>query len=98
MVAAPTIVPEVARWLCLPRFHPCYSEGGLSIADRREGVKGAKGGGKSIMARRYVRLCRRWAGGYDLGVLVPRHLIMAKAMVLITATTKLNPDKSPDNP
>jgi hypothetical protein len=38
------------------------------------------------------------AEGYDLRVLVPRHLIMAKAMVLITATTKLNPDKSPDNP
>ncbi len=61
MVAAPTIVPEVGRWLCLPRFHPCYSEGGLSISDRREGVKGAKGGGKSILGMR-SRVCRRGGG------------------------------------
>jgi len=42
-----------------PPVPSCYSEGVLSIPDRREGVKGAKGGRKSIMARRYVRLVGR---------------------------------------
>ncbi len=39
MCGAPTIVPRVVYELCLPRFHPCISRRGLSIAEAPCGVK-----------------------------------------------------------
>ncbi len=39
MCVAPSIVPEVGYRLCLPRFHLCVSQRGLSIPQRTRGVK-----------------------------------------------------------
>jgi len=39
MCGAPSDVPVVGYGLCLPRFHPWTSCGGLSIAEAKVGVK-----------------------------------------------------------